>query len=89
MKKSELRNIIKEELSKALNENVNDILINGGYDGIDDPALENLANKVLNLIGGSPSPAAVNSLVMAIEDAQGGNIDYDASLDRLRMQDRN
>ena len=73
MKKTQLNKLIREEVSKALNENVNDILINGGYDGIDDPALENLANKVLSLIGGSPSPAAVNSLVMAIEDAQGGN----------------
>ena len=76
MKKSQLRKLIREELSKALNENVNDILINGGYDGIHDPALENLANKVLSLIGGSPSPAAVNALVMAIEDAQGGNIEF-------------
>ena len=76
MKKSQLRTIIREEVSKALNENVNDILINGGYDGIDDPALENLANEVLSLIGGSPSPDAVNALVMVISDAQGGNIEF-------------
>jgi len=76
MKKSELREIIREEIHKTLNEGVNDILTNGGYDEIDDPALENLVNQVLNLIGGNPSPKAVNYLVMAIEDAQGGNIEF-------------
>ncbi len=76
MKKSELRQLIKEESHKTLNEGVNDTLANGGYDKIDDPALENLANQILDLIGGNPSPEAVNSLVMAIEDAQGGNIEF-------------
>ena len=76
MKKSELRKLIREEIHKTLNEGVNDTLTNGGYDKIDDPALENLANQVLGLIGGNPSPEAVNSLVMAIEDAQGGNIEF-------------
>jgi hypothetical protein len=76
MKKSVLRKLIREEIQKTINEGVNDTLTNGGYDKIDDPALENLANQVLDLIGGNPSPEAVNSLVMAIEDAQGGNIEF-------------
>jgi hypothetical protein len=57
-----------------LNENVNDLLTTGGFDPIDDDDLLEKATQVLSLIGGNPSANAINAIVMAIEDAEGGNI---------------
>lgn len=68
-----LAGLVTEE---QLNENVNDILTAGGFDPIDDEDLLEKATRVLSLIGGSPSAEAVNAVVMAIEDAEGGNIQW-------------
>jgi hypothetical protein len=73
-KMQKLAGIITEE---QLNEDINDVLTAGGFDPIDDEDLLEKATRVLSLIGGNPSANAVNAVVMAIEDAEGGNIYWD------------
>ena len=77
MKKSELRQIIKEEISKVLKERVssfvNKILRTGGYDEIDDPDLLKTVEKEWTY---GMNAKDVNDLAMSIEDREGGNIDF-------------
>ena len=63
-------------VKKSLNENVNKTLEDGGFDPIEDDELLAKVTQVLSIIGGSPSAEAVNALTMVIEDAEGGNIDW-------------
>jgi len=59
---------------------INQTLTSGGFDPIDDEKLLMKASKILSLIGGNPSAEAVNALVMVIEDAEGGNISWNESM---------
>jgi hypothetical protein len=54
--------------------NVNEVLIEGGYDEIENEELLNKVNEVVEVIGGELDSESLNYLVMVIEKSMGGNI---------------
>jgi hypothetical protein len=54
--------------------NVNEVLVEGGYDEIENEELLNKVNEVVEVIGGELDSESLNYLVMVIEKSMGGNI---------------